>query len=194
MLCIYKSSLPCLHTLFTCHFWPGSRHWGEATSIFFVQKRMSFWPRYLIMSFRWVNTFHAWAAIAANTLAKNPIMHCTPAVTFSSFSSQPRLQCNIQGLERDELKTLVYRRDQSFSRISFLMWTFDRVSEEDKILEVRFVLKEFVLKVDYKSWHCLTGCKASTSSVAREQNTQELRLSLSLEFIFLSNKEFNRWE
>lgn len=65
------------------------------------------------------------------------------------------------------------------------------MSEEDKILEMRFVLKEFVLKVDYKSWHCLTGCKASTSSVAREQNTQELRLSLSLEFIFLSNKEFN---
>ena len=52
MLCIYKSSLPCLHTLFTCHFWPGSRYWGEATSIFFVQKRMSFWPRYLINEFQ----------------------------------------------------------------------------------------------------------------------------------------------
>ena len=46
----------------------------------------------------------------------------------------------------------VNRRDQSFSR--FLSWSEHlTVSEEDKILEVRFVLK-----VDSKRQHCLTSC------------------------------------
>ena len=40
-----------------------------------------------------------------------------------------------------------------------------------------------MLKVDSKRRHCLTSCEASTSSIAREQNTRELRLSV--EFIVL---------
>ena len=41
-----------------------------------------------------------------------------------------------------------------------------------------------MLKVDSKRRHCLTSCKASTSSIVREWNTRELRLSV--EFIVLS--------